>query len=36
VEENFAHVFKLRDGKIVEWRQFGPLREALEAVGLSE
>jgi uncharacterized protein len=36
VEENFAHVFKLRDGKIVEWRQFGPLREALEATGLSE
>jgi ketosteroid isomerase-like protein len=36
VEEEFSHVFKLRDGQTVEWRQFGPLEEALEAVGLSE
>jgi ketosteroid isomerase-like protein len=35
VEENFGHAFKVRDGKIVEWRMFGPVREALEAVGLS-
>jgi ketosteroid isomerase-like protein len=35
VEQNFAHAFKLRDGKIVEWRQFGQVQEALEAVGLA-
>ncbi|MFN2615799.1 MAG: nuclear transport factor 2 family protein [Thermoleophilaceae bacterium] len=36
VEQEFSHVFRLRDGQTVEWRQFGPLSEALEAVGLSE
>jgi ketosteroid isomerase-like protein len=36
VEQNFAHACKVRDGKIVEWRMFGPLEEALEALGLSE
>ena len=36
VEENFAHAFKVSDGKVVEWRMFGPMREALEAAGLSE
>jgi ketosteroid isomerase-like protein len=36
VEEEFSHVFRLEDGQTVEWRQFGPLQEALEAVGLRE
>src|SRR5512132_830888 len=31
VEENFAHAFKLSGGKIVEWRMFGPVSEALSA-----
>jgi ketosteroid isomerase-like protein len=33
VEQTFSHAIKLRDRQIVEWRMFGPLREALEAVG---
>jgi ketosteroid isomerase-like protein len=36
VEQTFSHAFELRDGQIVEWRQFGPLQQALEAVGLRE
>jgi ketosteroid isomerase-like protein len=32
IEENFAHAFKLDNGKIVEWRMFGPVEEALAAV----
>ena len=36
VEEEFSHVFRLQDGQTVEWRQFGPLRKALGAVGLQE
>ena len=32
VEETFAHAFKVDDGKIVEWRMFGPVSEALAAV----
>ena len=36
IEEEFSHVFRLQDGLTVEWRQFGPLEEALEAVGLRE
>jgi hypothetical protein len=36
VEENFAHAFKVDDRKIVEWRMFGPVQEALEELGLSE
>jgi ketosteroid isomerase-like protein len=36
VEENFAHAFKVDDRKIVEWRMFGPVEEALEELGLSE
>jgi ketosteroid isomerase-like protein len=36
VEENFAHAFKLLDGKVVEWRMFGPLSEALEALGIED
>lgn len=36
VEEEFSHVFRVEDGQVVEWRQFGPLQEALEAVGLPE
>jgi ketosteroid isomerase-like protein len=34
VEENFAHAFKLHDGKIVEWRMYGPVDEALAALDL--
>ena len=33
VEERFAHAVRVRDGKIDEWRMFGPLEEALAAVG---
>jgi ketosteroid isomerase-like protein len=36
VEENFAHAFKVVDGLIVEWRMFGPLSEALNALGPRE
>jgi ketosteroid isomerase-like protein len=36
VEENFAHAFKVSHGKIVEWRMFGPMQEALEAVGMAD
>jgi ketosteroid isomerase-like protein len=36
VEQRFAHAFKIEDGKIVEWRMFGPVEEAFEALGLSE
>jgi ketosteroid isomerase-like protein len=36
VEENFAHAFKLQDGKVVEWRMFGPVSEALQALGVEE
>ena len=36
VEQRFAHAFKVKDGKGVEWRMFGPVEEALKAVGLSE
>ena len=32
VEENFAHAFRVADGKITEWRMFGPVEEALAAV----
>jgi ketosteroid isomerase-like protein len=36
VEANFAHAFKVRDGKVVEWRMFGPVNEAFEALGAGE
>jgi ketosteroid isomerase-like protein len=32
VEENFAHAFKVSEGKITEWRMFGPVDEAMNAV----
>jgi ketosteroid isomerase-like protein len=32
IEENFAHAFKLADAKVVEWRMFGPVDEALAAI----
>jgi ketosteroid isomerase-like protein len=32
VEENFAHVFKVENGQITEWRMFGPVDEALGAI----
>jgi ketosteroid isomerase-like protein len=34
VEADFSHSFKLRDGKIIEWRMYDSHAEALEAVGL--
>jgi ketosteroid isomerase-like protein len=34
VEENFAHALKLEDGKLVEWRMYGPVSEAMEALGI--
>jgi hypothetical protein len=36
VEQRFAHAFKIENGKGVEWRMFGPVEEAFEALGLSE
>ena len=35
VEQRFAHAVRIEDGKGVEWRMFGPVEEALEALGLS-
>ena len=35
-EEHEVHVFRLRDGKILELREYRDKAEALEAVGLSE
>lgn len=34
VEEDFSHSFRLRDGKVVEWRMYDSHAEAREAVGL--
>jgi ketosteroid isomerase-like protein len=34
VEESFAHAVRIEDGKFVEWRMFGRLHEALEALGI--
>ena len=36
VEQNFAHAFALRNGKLAEWRMFGPVSEAMEVLGVSE
>jgi ketosteroid isomerase-like protein len=36
VEQNFAHAFVVRDGKVSEWRMFGPVSEAMESLGLTE
>jgi ketosteroid isomerase-like protein len=36
VEEEFSHSFKLRDGRIVEWRHHNSRQDALDALGLSE
>jgi ketosteroid isomerase-like protein len=36
IEQRFAHAFKVEDGKGVEWRMYGPVEEAFEALGLSE
>ena len=36
IDENWAHVFRLRSGKIIELREYRDLSEALEAVGLEE
>lgn len=36
VEQRFAHALKIEDGKATEWRMFGPVDEAFEALGLSE
>ncbi len=35
VEQCFAHALKIKDGKVIEWRMFGPVEEAFEALGLS-
>jgi uncharacterized protein len=35
-EEHEVHVFRLRDGRIIELREYRTTTEALEAVGLSE
>jgi ketosteroid isomerase-like protein len=32
VEDHFAHACKVSDGKIVEWRMYGPVEEAIAAV----
>ena len=34
VSENFAHAVKLADGKVAEWRMYGPVSEALEALAI--
>jgi ketosteroid isomerase-like protein len=36
MEETDAHLFAIRDGKIVRWQNFRDHSAALEAVGLSE
>jgi ketosteroid isomerase-like protein len=36
VEQRFAHAIKVEGGKGTEWRMFGPVEEAFEALGLSE
>lgn len=35
VEQRFAHAFKIEDSKGVEWRMYGPVEEAFEALGVS-
>ena len=35
IEQRFAHAFRLEHGKGVEWRMFGPVEEAFEALSLS-
>jgi ketosteroid isomerase-like protein len=34
VEENFAHALKFADGKLIEWRMYGPVSEAMDALGI--
>jgi hypothetical protein len=36
IEQNFAHAFAVRDGKVAEWRMFGQVSEAMAALGISE
>jgi len=36
IEQRFAHAIKVEDGKGTEWRMYGPVEEAMEALGLSE
>jgi len=36
IDETEGHVFTIREGKIVRWRNFKEREEALEAAGLSE
>jgi ketosteroid isomerase-like protein len=36
VEQNFAHAFAVREGKVTEWRMFGPVAEAMAALDVSE
>jgi ketosteroid isomerase-like protein len=34
VEGTFAHAIRLAGGKAIEWRMYGPVSEALEALGI--
>jgi ketosteroid isomerase-like protein len=36
IEQEFSHSFRLREGRILEWRHYDSHRQALEAVGLSD
>jgi ketosteroid isomerase-like protein len=36
VEQNFAHAFVVRDGRVSEWRMFGSVDEAMTSLGVSE
>jgi ketosteroid isomerase-like protein len=36
VEQEFSHSFRLRDGRIVEWRHYDSHDQALEALGLGD
>ena len=36
IEQEFSHSFRLRDGRIVEWRMYDGQDQALAAVGLRE
>ena len=36
VAQGYSHTLKLREGKVVEWRMFGSLKQALDAVARSE
>jgi ketosteroid isomerase-like protein len=35
VEEEFSHSFTVRDGRVVEWRQYDSYEQAIESLGLA-